>query len=331
VLFAGGADARSLERFALGDVPTREELAQVLALVRRRPVMDPDELAAVVAEGSDPRVLVGMLEQVGLLRRGFDQGRALHVEAPELPADAHERIDELVGRSARAATERARRLIGFAESAVCRHAQVAEHFGETIDTPCGRCDACSPQLAGVAAAATEDAPPLPADVGAAILQAVNELVWPLGRTGLAAMLHGSVSAPPSARRSQHFGVLAAATAGDVRRWLKLLEVAGCLQPYESDDGFRLLRVVPEVAAPRIATAATPADEGLFERLRTWRRQRASADEVPAYVILHDRTLRELAACQPRSHADLAAVNGFGPAKLERYGTDVLEVIAAAPG
>jgi superfamily II DNA helicase RecQ len=143
------------------------------------------------------------------------------------------------------------------------------------------------------------------------------------------MLHGSVSAPPSARRSQHFGVLAAASAGDVKRWVKLLEVAGCLEQYESDDGFRLLRVVRGVAPPRIATAEMPADEGLFERLRAWRRDRARADAVPAYVVLHDRTLRELAASQPRSPSDLASVTGFGPAKLERYGSDVLEVISAA--
>jgi len=51
--------------------------------------------------------------------------------------------------------------------------------------------------------------------------------------------------------------------------------------------------------------------------------------VPAYVVLHDQTLRALAAEKPRSHADLAAVSGFGPAKLDRYGADVLELIASA--
>jgi superfamily II DNA helicase RecQ len=93
--------------------------------------------------------------------------------------------------------------------------------------------------------------------------------------------------------------------------------------------------VPSARVPRIATtrqaAETQVDETIFELLRAWRRDRASADAVPAYVVLHDRTLRDLAATKPRSQTDLAAVNGFGPTKLERYGEDVLAVISAAPG
>jgi ATP-dependent DNA helicase RecQ len=332
VLFAGRADERSLERFALGDVPSRDQLRAVYRVVRQRPVVEPEELATALGDESDPRVLVGMLEQAGLVQRGFDQGRALHVQAPAPPPDAAERIDDLLERSARAARDRVRRLVDFAESRRCRHAQVAEHFGETLDGHCGMCDVCAP--VGEAAGRddgirTPAAEPLPADVGAAIVAAVAELQWPLGRTGLAAMLHGSVSAPPSARRSRHFGLLACATAADVKRWLRLLETTGCLELFETDDGFRLLRVVPGATPPRIATVETPADDGLFERLRAWRRDRAQADSVPAYVVLHDRTLREVAAARPRSRADLAAVNGFGPTKLERYGDDVLTVVGAA--
>ena len=157
------------------------------------------------------------------------------------------------------------------------------------------------------------------------------LRWPLGRTGLTAMLRGSLSAPRSAQRSPHFGVLAAASQADVKRWLQLLELSGALEPFESDDGFRLLRAIPGADLPRIgsAAAAGPADEGLFERLRAWRLERAREDEVPAFVVLHDATLRELATAKPENERDLAAVKGFGPAKLERYGEDVLAVIAAA--
>jgi superfamily II DNA helicase RecQ len=213
---------------------------------------------------------------------------------------------------------------------VCRHRQVAEHFGEEHGGSCGMCDVCAPVT--VAEAEGRPVAPLPDDVAAAIHTAVLDLRWPLGRTGLAALLRGSMSAPRSAQRSPHFGVLAAAGQSDVKRWIQLLELAGVLESFESEDGFRLLRAVPNAELPRIgAGAAAAPDERLFEELRAWRLERARSDEVPAYVVLHDATLRELAALKPSSHQDLAGVKGFGPAKLERYAADVLAVISAAAG
>ncbi len=191
------------------------------------------------------------------------------------------------------------------------------------------CDVCSPLARPVDEPAA--VAPLPDDVAGAIHRAALDLRWPLGRTGLAAMLRGSMSAPRSAQRSSHFGVLAAASQADIKRWIQLLEVSGALESFESEDGFRLLRAHPGVSLPRIGSpaAAGPADEGLFERLRAWRLERARADEVPAFVVLHDATLRELATAKPASEQDLAAVKGFGPTKLERYADDVLAVIAAS--
>ncbi len=326
LLLASRSDASQLRRFARSDIPTVADLRAVYGRLRGRREVSPEELG----NEPDPRVLVGMLEQVGLVERGFDAGRAMQIEVPEPPADAAQRIDDLLARYEQEALTRADRLVRFAESRVCRHRQVAEHFGETLAEDCGMCDVCSPL------AAPADAPaataPLPADVAGAIHDAVLGLRWPLGRTGLAAMLRGSMSAPRSAQRSPHFGALAAASQADVKRWIQLLEVAGALEPFESDDGFRLLRAIPGVELPRIGTAAAaagPADEGLFERLRAWRLERAREDEVPAYVVLHDATLRELATAKPANESDLAAVKGFGPTKLERYGDDVLAVIAAA--
>jgi DNA helicase-2/ATP-dependent DNA helicase PcrA len=74
---------------------------------------------------------------------------------------------------------------------------------------------------------------------------------------------------------------------------------------------------------RAVLEATPA----VQALREWRLARARADEVPAYVVFNDRTLAELAARGPRTLAELAAVPGIGPAKLERYGRDLLERLA----
>ena len=70
----------------------------------------------------------------------------------------------------------------------------------------------------------------------------------------------------------------------------------------------------------------------FDTLKAWRRQRAATDGVPAYVVFHDATLAEIARRRPRDERELAAVAGVGPAKLERYGADVLAALdVASPG
>jgi DNA helicase-2/ATP-dependent DNA helicase PcrA len=70
---------------------------------------------------------------------------------------------------------------------------------------------------------------------------------------------------------------------------------------------------------------TPA----VQALREWRLARARADEVPAYVVFNDRTLAELVARTPQTIAELAAVPGIGPAKLERYGSELLAQLSDA--
>lgn len=73
----------------------------------------------------------------------------------------------------------------------------------------------------------------------------------------------------------------------------------------------------------------PAETELFAALKSWRLERAKTDEVPAYVVFHDSTLAEIAERKPRSIDDLGDVSGVGPAKLERYGSDVIEIVARA--
>jgi ATP-dependent DNA helicase RecQ len=329
LLLASPSDASALRRFAVSDVPAASELRGVYRAVRDAGgALDPDELAAVVPE-RDPRVLVGMLEQAGLLRRGFDEGRRMRIDLVPAPEDASTRVVELLDRAGLVAEARADRMIAFAETRVCRHEQVATHFGESFHGPCGACDVCAP-LAASPAAISSPPPPLPEDAGEAIVEAVASLQWPLGRRSLVATLRGSLKAPPSARRSLAYRLLAAATDADVRRWVQLLEHAGALVEVTTSDGFRVLHVDPAVSPPNIRTGApSHVDEDLVERLRRWRLVRSQEDAVPAYVVLHDATLRELAATRPRTRGELATVKGFGPVKLERYGDDLLAVLEAA--
>jgi ATP-dependent DNA helicase RecQ len=65
---------------------------------------------------------------------------------------------------------------------------------------------------------------------------------------------------------------------------------------------------------------------MFEKLRAWRAATAKEQGVPAYVIFHDATLREIASARPASLADLGTVSGVGETKLGRYGQQLLDTL-----
>ena len=240
LLLASPSDATAVRRFAVGDIPQPDDLRRVYRAIRDLGgIVDPAQLPA---GDHDPRVLVGMLEQAGIVRRGYDAGRAMRVELLAVDAGAGAVVDDLLARYAREASARVERIVRFAESTACRHAQVAEHFGETFASR-----PAAPATSAIrprAVARTGAASPLPGDVAGAIVRAVERLTWPLGRRSLVAMLRGSVSAPPSARASLAFGVLEAASDAEVKRWIKALEAAGALVEVETTDGFRVLNAVP---------------------------------------------------------------------------------------
>ena len=82
---------------------------------------------------------------------------------------------------------------------------------------------------------------------------------------------------------------------------------------------------------RTAVTAASSDhktEGIYQALATWRRDRARTEDVPPFHVFANRVLDEIARTRPGTHEELAAVPGVGPVKLERYGDEVLEVVAA---
>ncbi len=76
------------------------------------------------------------------------------------------------------------------------------------------------------------------------------------------------------------------------------------------------------------TERNPVDDPLFDALREWRRDRARAADVPAYVIFSDQTLRAIAKRRPTTRSQLAGMPGIGPVKLERYASEVLDLVSA---
>ncbi len=86
-----------------------------------------------------------------------------------------------------------------------------------------------------------------------------------------------------------------------------------------------VRIVPEVRPPT-SPSSSASDGGLLEALQLWRRERAKADGVPAYVVAHDAMLATIAAERPASLAALRRIKGMGPVKLDQYGPDILAIV-----
>lgn len=87
----------------------------------------------------------------------------------------------------------------------------------------------------------------------------------------------------------------------------------------------------EKAATKVAKTdtwlRTEREERLYQALKQWRLQRAKADDVPAYVIFGDKTLRDIVQTLPENHADLSQIYGLGAAKIDKLGDEILQIVA----
>jgi DNA helicase II / ATP-dependent DNA helicase PcrA len=88
---------------------------------------------------------------------------------------------------------------------------------------------------------------------------------------------------------------------------------------------RVVNIAQEVGDDEPSAAVR--DAPLLEALQLWRRDRARADAVPAYVVAHDATLFAIAEDRPKSLAALRRVRGMGPMKLESYGEELLAIVS----
>ncbi len=77
----------------------------------------------------------------------------------------------------------------------------------------------------------------------------------------------------------------------------------------------------------VAPGPPPVDQSVLDRLKEWRRRRATCEGVPPFVIAHDAHLASIAARRPATLEELARCEGIGPSRLDRYGADILEVLS----
>jgi ATP-dependent DNA helicase RecQ len=238
-------------------------------------------------------------------------------------------------------------LIGYCESTTCRRQSLLAYFGETHPGDCGRCDNCV-------------APPRSWDGTLAAKKALSCVYRTGQRFGAAHVI--DVLRGADTVKVRQFGHETLSTYGigtelDARQWrsvFRQLVAGGFLQvDVEGHGALRftaasagvlkgettLMLRQEEVRASRSrresrhadapASDLSPQAQVRFDALRAWRAAVAREQNVPAYVIFHDATLRQIALAEPTDLDGLATISGVGATKLERYGDAVLEALGGA--
>jgi ATP-dependent DNA helicase RecQ len=234
-------------------------------------------------------------------------------------------------------------LLGLCETAGCRRVRLLAYFGES-SLPCGNCDTClEPPETWDATEAAQKA-----------LSAIYRTGQRFGAVHVIDVLRGKESERITRWGHDRLSVFGIGAGLDEATWrgvfrqlaalgfarvdhaahgaLRLTEASRAVLKGEQRVETRRLRAKP--AARRKEKAAGPsglrAEElVLFEKLKVWRGAEARAQGLPAYVILHDSTLAEIARRRPRDLDGLAAVSGIGATKLDRYGRALLALVTPA--
>ncbi|NNH69540.1 DNA helicase RecQ [Nocardia uniformis] len=243
-------------------------------------------------------------------------------------------------------------MLALCETVQCRRTQLLNYFSQS-SRPCGNCDTClTPPEAWDGTVAAQKAL-------SAVLRLKRERGQSFGAGHIVDILIGKRNPKVEQHAHHELKVFGAGTELRDIEWRGVIRqlLAQGLLAVHGDYGVLTLteasnkvlfekqqvmfRREPERTKPartpkaakgsRLAAAdLAPGDADLFEKLRAWRAATAKEQGVPAYVVFHDATLREIAARKPGSIADLGTISGIGENKRAKYGAGVLEVIAGSP-
>ncbi|NYH42266.1 ATP-dependent DNA helicase RecQ [Micromonospora jinlongensis] len=240
-------------------------------------------------------------------------------------------------------------MLALCETVRCRRVQLLEYFGETSTAACGNCDTC------LTPPETWDGTVAAQKLLSAVFRLDRERNQRFGAGHCIDILLGKQNDKISQYGHDSltvFGIGSELSEAEWRGVVRQLLAEGLLA-VEGDYGTLALteasadvlgrrrtvtmRREPEKPAssrsskPRgsatVVAELAPAAASLFERLRGWRATTAKEQGVPAYVIFHDATLRQIASDAPGSLAELSRVSGVGENKLAKYGEQILAVLA----
>ncbi|MFG6282773.1 DNA helicase RecQ [Sphingomonas sp. S6] len=292
-----------------------------------------------VAHAGLPKSIEAYYQETGRAGRDGDPAVAHLFWGAEDFARARQRIGEV--EPERQAGERTRlaALGALVETAGCRRRILLKHFGEDLIEDCGNCDNClgSPDAVDATTVAQK------------FLSAVFRTGQLFGAGYIEQVLLGQ-STDRSVDRGHEalsvWGIVEGEESALVKPVARALLLRDALRTNAHGglefgpgarpilkEGARVMLVLPpkRVRGKKrdAGVAINPADNPLFEALRTCRRDLAKEAGVPPYVIFHDSVLRDMAAQRPTSRSALMHLSGIGARKLEAYGDAFLEVIRAA--
>ena len=234
-------------------------------------------------------------------------------------------------------------MLGLCESAECRRVRLLAYFGEST-APCGNCDTClDPPASFDGTLAAQQ-----------LLSCVYRTGQRFGAVHVIDVLRGEATDKVTQHAHDSLSTFGIGRERSEREWRAIARQCIALGILEVDhEAYGALKLTSEsravlrgeraiaLRALREAKrssrrAKSAADAGdlsgeareLFERLRAWRLEAARRHGVPAYVIFHDATLREIARARPSSLEMLRGISGIGARKLEAYGTEIVELTRA---
>ena len=232
-------------------------------------------------------------------------------------------------------------MLGLCETIGCRRVHLLSYFGQAAQ-PCGNCDTCLQ-------------PPVSFDATVAVqklLSTIYRVDQHFGAGHVIDVLRGMETDKVKEWRHDKLTTFGIGRDTSEAEWRAVLRQAIALGFVTIDSqAYNALRLT-EAARPVLRgeqavqlrryqkpakrLAGRPrrdddahlsgAEQVIFERLRQWRAEAARLHNVPAYVIFHDATMREISRMQPVTLDELRAISGIGEKKLETYGRDIIVLI-----
>ncbi len=234
-------------------------------------------------------------------------------------------------------------MLGLCETLTCRRVRLLAYFDQASEA-CGNCDTClNPPVSFDATEATQK-----------LLSTIYRVGQRFGAVHVLEVLRGSDSEKVRQWRHHELSTFGIGADKSEAEWRAILRQSFALGLVEIDhDNYGSLRL-PEAAravlrgerqvamrlyqkpvrqkrAPARSgsyteTGLSAPQQTLFEKLRWWRMETARSHNLPAYVIFHDNTLREIARAGPVTLDDLRLVSGVGEKKLESYGAQIIALV-----